>query len=83
MAPRSELLLRRVGGLALTILGAAILVWPISHTIWAARTYSVGVGPKVLYDLAYTASLGLMVSLVGLYFLTKRAKKAPEDHDKR
>ena len=83
MTPRAKMLIRRVGGLALVILGALVLVGPVGFVVWTSRMYTVGVGPKVLSDLAYTVSLGLMLVIMGLYFLTRRTMKAPEKHDHR
>ena len=61
MALSAKMLVRRIGGVALVIVGALVLVW-------TSRMYTVGVGPKILSDLAYTVTLGLMLVIMGLYF---------------
>jgi hypothetical protein len=58
-------------------------VGPVGQTFQATHGFKTRLDPKVLYDLAYIVALGLFLLIVGLYLLTRRATKAPEDHDRR
>jgi hypothetical protein len=80
MSPRLELTLRRVGGIVLVIVGVIFLAGPLVFTLWLAHMKTAGIAPKMLSGLAYQGTLGLFILIMGLYFLTRRPKKGPENH---
>jgi hypothetical protein len=69
-------ILRRVGGLILAVVGLVFLAGPLSLAVLPQH----GQSPKVLGGAAYQGALGLFILLMGLYFLTRRPKKGPENH---
>jgi hypothetical protein len=70
------IILRRVGGLVLSLVGLVFLAGPLSLMVLPQH----GQGPKVLGGAAYQGTLGLFILIMGLYFLTRRPKKGPENH---
>jgi drug/metabolite transporter (DMT)-like permease len=68
--------LRRVGGVVLMVVGLLLVVGPLSYLLAPHQAHE----PKVLGGLAYQATLGLFLLILGLYFLTRRPKKGPDNH---
>jgi hypothetical protein len=69
-------MLRRAGGVVLALIGLVFLAGPLSLIVFPQH----GQDPKALGGIAYQATLGLFILLMGLYFLTRRPKKGPENH---
>lgn len=82
MTPRNQLLIKRIGGGVLLLVGMVFLIGPLSFAFWGFQIAKVGASPKVIGEVAYQTAFGLLLALMGFYFLTRRATKAQEDDDR-
>jgi hypothetical protein len=68
----NPLLIRRIGGVVLMVAGFALLVGPVGVLIGGIHVTAEKARDAVLDALIWQISVGVLLAVLGAYFLTKK-----------